>query len=349
MKECHQIRRLDAAYRPASEPPSWHKVETPVEGEITCAEQIPNVAVPIYLEPYPTPEGYILASSACEKQIVADHPEHGKVILGTFSRKYEVFSNRDIFDQVMEAFAANNLPARLVFALTMKDLAMVSYSFELANASEFMAGGRPHKMYNCFWSSHDGKNGLNACGTSVNCLCWNTHRMMVKGPKEVFDFVFYHDKRGKEMFQELPRLIEATLVHASAYSKLADQMANKTLNTNQAHAIAMELLAKGASEISGKTVNAAAELARLFKKGIGNNGDDLFDLVNAATEYWTHGEGSGKSVSAAKKLFNSEFGTAADNKVDFIQRLQNKDGDLISDDELNQIIAAGDKLLLEHA
>lgn len=348
MREDAQIKSLDFAYRPASERQSWHNLEKPVEGDITSADQIPNVACPIILEPYPTPEGYILAAKGCSKQIVADHPVHGKVILGTFSDKYQTFSNLDIFNQIMEAFDKNSIPARLVFALTMRNLSVVSYSFEVKDASEFFAGGRPHKHYICGTGSHDGKNGVRIFGTTVNSLCSNTLRLAMKGEKLSLDYTFFHDKRGKGLFDELPRLVEASLLHVTAYSKLADKMANKALTLTQAQAIAIELLAKGESEISTRTVNASEEIARLFKHGIANNGDDLFDLTNAVTEFFTHGDGTGKTASMDKKLYSSDYGTGADKKAQFIAALQNKDGDLISDAELNEIAKRGEKLLLEY-
>ncbi len=343
-----QILELDSAYRPSSEPPSWHKQEDEVPGEITKKEQIPNVAIKIHAEPFPVPPGYKLGSNKIAKMIVADHPK-GKVIIDTFSLQYRVFSNDEIVDKVWEAFAANNIPAKLAFALTMHNLAMVSYSFEIPG-SEFFAGARPHKMYAGFSSSHNGKQGLRGFGTVTNTVCANTHLMAMKGEKHGFDFTWWHDAASKKQFDNLPKLIEATQHHAQLYSKLAAQMANKTINQKQAHAIALQLLAKDQKEVSAQAVNASEEIAVLFKTGIGNSGSNLFDFFNAVTQHYTRGNGSGgEKVSPYKKMISSEFGAASEKKVFVLRSLQRDNGDLLSDAELNSLVLAGDKLLHEYA
>lgn len=343
-----QIEIFDGAYRPDYEPESWHKQEDAVPGKITEKRQISRVAYPIIVEDYPLPPGYFIANNGCSKVIVAKHPERN-IILGTCSPEYVPFGNDQIFDTVMEAFKVNDISADLVFALTMKNAQMVSYSFEIKDTSKFLAGGRPHKMYACFSNAHNKTQKLIGCGTATNVLCANTHNLMMRGEKHGFNFSWGHNKKDHRSFEELKELLNSVKHSAELYSKLADQMVNKPINLTQAQAIAMSILSKK-EKASKQTFNHATEIARLFtKEGIGNSGENLFDLFNGATQHFTHGEGVGKNVVGMKRLFSSEFGNGAEKKDTFLLTFQDEEGELISDSDIDNLVKSGEKLLKEYA
>jgi hypothetical protein len=68
-------------------------------------------------------------------------------------------------------------------------------------------------------------------------------------------------------------------------------------------------------------MNAAREIADLFANGIGNNGRNLYDLANGATEYWTSGNGTGRKANLASRVYRSQLGSAAEHKRNFIAML----------------------------
>ena len=47
----------------------------------------------------------------------------------------------------------------------------------------------------------------------------------------------------------------------------------------------------------------------------------MYDVLNGATEFWTSGEGVGKTTTQGRKAFSSEFGTGADRKQEFSRYL----------------------------
>ncbi len=347
----HRIFELDSAVRPSWAPPSWHKEEDIFQGEIKKSSDIPQIACRVHLEDHPLKPGYVLGSNKCAKDIVAILPDK-RVVIHTCSPQYAEFSNDRLFDLMMESFTKHNIPARLSFALTMNNLARVSYCFELDAANEFFAVGEKYKLYLNAINYHDKTSGARIFGSGERVVCHNTMMMALKGVKEALDFIFFHDKTGRKALENLPQLINAVQVNASIYSKLAEQMKNKTLNLQQAHAIALELLSKlnGKTEVSAQVINAAEEVAGLFQNGRGNTGDSLYSLWNGFSEYFTSGNGSGgEKVNKFKKMVSADYGVAADKKLAILTGFQKDDGDLLSDAQINQLIKSGEKLLHEYA
>lgn len=337
-----EILSWDGAYRPDYKEKSWHNQEITAAGKILKGDQIPNVAYPVTIEPAPE-DDCIIVNPAVKYRIIGNHPD-GKLVFGNCSSEYAPIGNDVILEKAFEAFQHNNIPADLVFALTMKNGMIVSYSFEIEKWSEFFAGGRPHKLHACITSSHNKSQGLLGFGTATNVLCANSHRMAMRGQKHSFSFKFFHNSKGKEGFSELPQLMEALTASAGLYSKLADEMAGKVITVGQARAIAAEILFAKNAEANTRAVNAVEEITDLFQSGIANKGQNLFDLVNAVTQLYTHGSMSSK-VGVSGRLYSSEFGTGAEKKEDFLLGLQTDKGELISDDELNRLVAAGEKRL----
>jgi hypothetical protein len=342
------ILDLDSAARPSWAPQSWHKLENVVEGDITQKEQIPDIACSIHLEPFPLPPGYIQGSSKCSHVIVAEHRGE-KVVINSASRQYHVFGNDQVFDLVMDALSQHGIEAKLSFALTMGNKSRINYCFELPEASEFFKGDK-HTVYANFYNCHDKSDGFHGFGSATRGVCQNTVNLALNGIKEGFDFTFWHDKRGLELLKKLPELMLAVHKQAKAYSVLAQQLGNKAINQTEAEAIIIEILARdNGGRVTTNLKNAKDEILRLYKKGQGNTGDSLWDVLNGFTEYYTSGDGTGRKVDAFKKMVRSDFGDGADMKVNVVQTLQADDGEIISDADLNAIIANGEKLLLEYA
>ena len=84
--------------------------------------------------------------------------------------------------------------------------------------------------------------------------------------------------------------------------------------------------AGGDVKISTRSMNVATEIATLFSRGIACKGEDLYDLANGATEYFTSGAGTGKNgASEGTRLYRSAMGSAANHKTQFVALLANED------------------------
>jgi hypothetical protein len=342
----HQIKGKDSAARPASAPPSWHRLEQIIPGDITSPADIPLIACPVYSEDNTIP-GYEISRPGISKRIVANRDSE-LIIINTASPQYRVFSNDRLLELALKAFEKNGIPAALSFAVTLDNLSKVCYSFKITSPTEFFDTDA-HELFINIMNAHDGTAGCRAYGSSTRVVCNNTLQLSLRGAKEAFDYLFYHDSIGEKMLNDLPTLIEATLVNAEHYAKLREQMKNAPLNFTKARALAAALLAKKAKP-SAQTVNAADGIAYLFLKGRGNEGVNVCDFLDGVTEFYTSGAGTGSAkVDAYKKMNSAEFGNGAEKKVEILNALQRDSGDFISDMELNLLVANGEKLLKEYA
>jgi len=340
----HCIDKHDTAYRSSNMPKSWHNLENVVEGDITTIDQIPNVACPIIIEDYPIQEGYVLAGNNCAKQIVAIHPDK-KVVLATCSPEYVPIGNDVIFEKVMEAFAENEISANLSFAVTMNNMANVSYCFRLNDSKEFFVNGTDkHDLFFNVFAGNSGNHGVRMYGSTVRQVCMNTCELALRSNKYIMDATFYHSSKGLFDFRNLPNLVEATLHHATAYSKLAEQMQNRAMSKSECKAIAAQMLASK-HELSTQVYNHVTSIGLLFEQGAGNKGETLFDGFNGITEHFTAGDGSGKTVTKFRKMISADYGNAAEKKKEILLNLQNSQGELISDHEIDQLIKQGNILL----
>jgi len=341
----HLILELDSAIRPASSPESWHKVESTFDGLIRKASDIPNIAFPIISQPRPLLDGQVFSGNNCRMDIIGKHPKHD-IIIASASPEYKTIGNDTMLENVLAAFETHGIRAILSFALTMNNCKKVSYAFEIEGANEFFVNGNDrHKQYINVTGAHDGTAGVQKFGSATRIVCDNTLQMALRGVKSLMDYSFYHSAKGVFDFSKLPQIIESSLLHASAYSKLAEQLGNRPLKLEEAKAIAAQMLSNGSTDISTMTVNAADAIADTFQYGKGNKGENLYDYLNGVTEYYTSGDGSGKTVSKFQKMVSSDFGNGATKKSDVLYKLQTPKGDLISDNEINALITQGNLLL----
>lgn len=337
----HNIQELDIAIRAKNTPVSWHKLEREAEND-----DFSEIAIPYTKEILPLPDGYVYANGNCNHAIVAHKNDNTKVIICSTSSEYKVVGNDVIMETVQKAFDTHGIPAKLNFALTMGNLSKVALTYTVENMSEFFAGGDEHKHFLTFVGGHDKTIGIKGFGTATRSVCANTLSLALKGVKNFIDFNFYHNKTGVENFAKLPQWIEASLLHAQEYSKFAEQLGNVALTLEQAKCIALQMMSN--QDIpSTQIVNRSEGIADLFKNGKGNNGENAWDLVCGITEFFTSGVGSGKKITM-KKVISSDYGTAAQTKVDLINGLRSDNGDIISQAEIDVLVRQGERLLMDY-
>ncbi len=345
----HNILALDSAIRAVGTAQSWHNKESVASGPVLHARDISDIAYPVIKRERVLADGQVFAGNNCRFDIIGMHPKH-EIILASASSEYEVLGNDELLNRTFDAFNAHGIPANFSYGLTMGNGKHVSYAFEIEGHKEFFAHQSDlHKIFINVAGSHDKTLGIKIFGSATRVVCANTLKYAMRGQKHLLNYTFFHSKTGIEDFRNLPDIIEGSLSHAAAYSRLAEQLGNRAITMHQAKAIALQLLASGKDEVSTQLVNNAVSISRLFgKEGKGNNGENMYDFLNGVTEFYTTGDGSGKTVPAFQKAVSADHGNAADKKVYVLNALQNDNGEIISDAEIDAMIKQGEILLMSY-
>jgi hypothetical protein len=271
-----------------------------------------------------------------QKALVADYRGRTDIPAGqrirplsVMGKDYSVIDNGTVLASVETALEKHNLDAKIVTAGTVRSGRHFFLSLQQEeNSVEFQAGDKWEFFLN-LTTSHDGTDSLNAYMCGFRTVCYNTLRAGLDSADTRVRI--YHTKNAALQMDSLPEILVA--------------MRNKQIDTVEALAFlsgikcditrARRIVAGyfadqqglqdkgGKIEISTRTSNAVDGIVATFRGGLGNRGETLYDLLNGATEYYSHGEGTGKAATRADRAFRSEFGGAADHKEGFMRTLRN--------------------------
>lgn len=164
-------------------------------------------------------------------------------------------------------------------------------------------------------SSHD-KTTLTQFFTScVRIVCANTWRLALNSKTEDF---YQSLRKTRNVGQRIATVKSALVDYGIAVTE-----ANEAVQSMQSTAIDNEIarqIAAGIINPKGtRGINQVDKIVSLFETGKGNGGNNLYDLFNGFTEYFTHCEGTSKSPEDV--WLSSEFGTFAATKARVWQEL----------------------------
>ena len=135
---------------------------------------------------------------------------------------------------------------------------------------------------------------------------------------------------------------------AVATLAVSRQGAIKTLVESMDYSLSLSqannLIAGFLNSTSTRAENTRESIVSLFSRGIENKGDNLYDLFNGVTEYYTH-HAVGENVKnrEEKQLISSQFGTGGKKKSDFFNALRVK-GEL-SNEAIDSLANKGERLI----
>ncbi len=241
---------------------------------------------------------------------------------------YTPISNEEVFTTLQAAI--KDLGARITSICSLERGKKFAVSVEL-NGSDMEIkiknrGKEKFKAFLNFVTSHDGTIAMNVFDSIIRIICMNTLRWSMEAMGDV-RFKVYHTKNAKLAMDNLGDLVNAILKGRASLADVMTYLSSCKVDHNDALAMAAGYfcLQTDKVELSTRCINAAEGIATLFARGIGNSGETLYDLANGATEYWTHGEGTGKTLGAGARLYRSAMGAAAEHKQAFVAMLANED------------------------
>lgn len=232
---------------------------------------------------------------------------------------YKVITNEEIYDAAVEAI--KDVDAKITSIMTLENRKKFALSVNLGDDVMKVNGDEIHAHLN-FVSSHDGTMNLKAYDSTIRVVCMNTLRWSLEAAGEV-GFTIRHTKNAEIALENLPELVNAILTGRIQFKEVMEYLATCKVDSNEALAMAAGYfcMESGSPKLSTRSLNTANAIVDLFANGKGNNGKNLYDLANGATEYWTSGDGVGRKASDISKAYKSEFGMAADHKSRFVEML----------------------------
>jgi phage/plasmid-like protein (TIGR03299 family) len=305
----------------------WHKLAI-VKSTIN-RQEIKDILWPIIQSPsFAEVDGKIIELKN-DKALLADMRglrddlEDQIVHLHTPKNSYQVIDNSQVWE-VMET-ALKDLDATITSAGTLEGGKKFFISC-IIGESEMVINKDRFKFYINFISSHDGTISMNVYDSSLRIVCMNTLRWSMQKAGEM-NFKIQHTKNASIALQNLPQLVNAILTGRSDLKQVMEYLYNHKCDNNDALAMAAGYFVEttGNQELATRSWKAAQEIGTLFHRGIACNGETLYDLANAVTEYYTTGLGTGKSgTSQSARLYKSAMGGAAEHKEQFIGMLSDE-------------------------
>jgi len=245
----------------------------------------------------------------------------GLVPLHMGTASYRPVTNEKIAGAISTALRQTNADSILSAMGTLNNLKTFFMSFKMGDD---LVCGEKHSSYLNVTGGHDG-TAVRAFLSDLRLTCMNTIQSALSSGKGFIDLRITHrgDINGKcaDLTKNITGLIEGRQIYVESMEKLADQ---KVVAADLPAIVTGYYLKDGFGKdevVSTRTLNAIQGITDLAVSGRGNSGESMYDVLNGATEYWTSGDGVGRTTSGSRKAFSSEFGTAARHKVAFANYL----------------------------
>ena len=324
----HQITEIDSVLRPAgSKYRTWHGLDTEIHRPISLP-----VADEYGVLPVVSKEALFTAGSEAPvanfKALTAIDKNGEKQTLDVVSDRYSIIQNEQVFKTMSESFKGTGLEYTLSCIGTLGGLKKFFISVAVGddNGGFMVNGDKFHGNVN-FITSHDG-GSFHAHDSLTRIVCANTLRSSMGGNKNV-KFKIRHKGDTKAKCADLSRYLQEVFTARDEFVENMGKLADQNVGGDDIRQIVGGFFVKEAFKRGEKleegfktrSLNMIDGITDLAISGRGNSGRSLYDALNGATEFWTSGDGVGRTASAGKKAYSSEFGNAAASKEKFSEYL----------------------------
>ena len=182
-------------------------------------------------------------------------------------------------------------------------------------------------IWDKFFNLNTSHNGLIASTRSLSTIrqvCFNTVNMAIwSAEKDGTIENIKHTASSLDLITPavFERDLKVWIEQAESFKALLMAAKGQTMTVEQFKAFASGVFTNdGSDKLSTNSYNRIEDMTPLFQKGNGNTGSTRYDAINAFTEYFTSGNGTGnpKNVKANKRLAMANFGRGNDWKREAI-------------------------------
>jgi hypothetical protein len=268
-----------------------------------------------------------------DKAIIADYRfrtdiEEGKRIkpLSIMGKDYRTILNKDIYDAIETAINEYGLDCKVTSAGTLQGgkKFFVSLMSESGKNVDPLNNGDTMNFFTNIASSHDGTLAETAWNSCTRIVCMNTLRASLSNADMMSKI--YHTKNASLAMKSLPELLVAMRNKQEDVVNAISYLAGIETTIERSRRIVSGYMVEqtgGELELSTRATNTINDILTLSIRGKGNSGDNLYDLLNGVTEYYTSGNGTGRKANTEEKLYKANFGTASEHKERFFQSMLN--------------------------
>lgn len=135
----------------------------------------------------------------------------------------------------------------------------------------------------CLVNGFDGSIGVMANFMVERLICSNGLKAIVRDAKN--SFKFKHTENVEIRMEDALKVLAAGTKYFDEFIKMSNELVQKQVDSEMVDKFLDECF--GTSE-STRAENKRNEILGYFENGIGNNGNNLFELYNSVTEYVSH-------------------------------------------------------------
>jgi hypothetical protein len=269
------------------------------------------------------------------------------------SETFRPITNAEFLGLIKDSIAGTD--HKIVSVGSVRNRGRTFLSLELAGKEKFQAAGRTFSAFLNFGNGHD-KSSVLWVNTSNTCtVCDNTFSLNLfavenakQGQLAELAIRQRHTPAAALRFPALAGLIDKAVGVQAEFAAAFNTLATVPVCTEQARQIfaghvGREIApAAVVAGLSTRGVQKVGRLTELFLGGRGNHGENLADVVSAATDFYTHesvrGDATGQGRKA-RQFASSEYESGATLKREFFSVAQNPD-------KLEVVRAHGEALLV---
>ena len=305
---------------------AWHKKTNVVES--ITAENC-GIVYGMSIEPLYIKRGETLIE-VDGRQVVST--DDGLPVGRAVGQDYKLIANSEIWNAVASGLEGST--HEIVSCGTVSDRSLGFISVKVSD--NFIAANRDTaNVMNVIWG-HGGNKAVVARSGFTVVVCQNTLNMAMA---ERADFKLSIRHTSKANVFDLSKAIDTHIGVAAEFKMAMDELHAVSATASVARKIYAGFLSDETPETkTGVTrlSNTVDSMESLFCTGKGNAGRTMADVLNGATDYYSHGNGE----NPWKQFVSSEFGAAGTNKSRLLDVLRNPA-------ELSATILRGENVLAE--
>lgn len=348
---------IDTVYTPAETEweHTWHGLQTSVNGRIEPdGSNIPEVFCPVVecgMKPDFDAEISTVKVEDQEdiglqlkdwKLILADcrKGKSGKVLPLHIPKKgYKVHQNLDLYKAMVGA--ANEVCGQDGFQIvtvgTLGAYSQFFVSVAIKGQESFEVGTMANgvkdvwKRFFNLNSSHNGLIASNRMLSFVRIVCMNTVQASIQDAEGNGTIsAIKHCQNSEDLItaKVFAKDLQTWIEQGERVKLMLEAIKAEPMSLDGFRAFASGVFTNEKSdELSTNSFNRVNDMASLFSKGQGNNGETRYDGLNAFTEFFTSGRGVGSSdtVKLNKRIASANFGRGNDWKLEALRVATNEE------------------------